>query len=101
MAATGAHGLGIDWCIQPQRARAFAGDDVTLQGNFDPAKLLSPIPAIRQEVETMLTQFGGHRHIANLGHGILPNVPVDHARAFVDTVKAFDKARIEREKVTG
>ncbi|KIC96106.1 uroporphyrinogen decarboxylase [Flavihumibacter solisilvae] len=101
MAATGAHGLGIDWCIQPQRARTFAGRNVTLQGNFDPAKLLSPIPVIKQEVETMLTQFGGHRHIANLGHGILPNVPVDHARAFVDTVKSFDKARFEKEKVAG
>lgn len=89
MAATGAHGLGIDWCIQPQRARQFAGENVTLQGNFDPARLLSPIPEIEQSVKAMLKAFGGHRHIANLGHGILPNVPVDHAKAFVDTVKSF------------
>src|ERR1700744_6204774 len=45
MAATGAHGLGIDWCIRPQLARQMAGPKVTLQGNFDPAKLVSPIPA--------------------------------------------------------
>ncbi|WP_153795760.1 uroporphyrinogen decarboxylase [Foetidibacter luteolus] len=89
MAATGAHGLGIDWCIEPQMARRFAGNKVTLQGNFDPAKLLSPIPTIQQEVKQMLKAFGGRQHIANLGHGILPNVPVDHARAFVDTVKEF------------
>jgi uroporphyrinogen decarboxylase len=44
MAATGAHGLGIDWCINPQTAREFAGANISLQGNFDPAKLLSPIP---------------------------------------------------------
>lgn len=87
MAATGARGLGIDWCITPQMARNFAGDKVTLQGNFDPAKLLSPIPVIRKEVKQMLKAFGNNRYIANLGHGILPNVPVDHARAFVDTVK--------------
>ena len=87
MAATGAQGLGIDWCIQPQMAREFAGDHITLQGNFDPAKLLSPIPVIQKEVKTMLNAFGPGRHIANLGHGILPNVPVDHARAFVDAVK--------------
>jgi len=89
MAATGAHGLGIDWCIEPEMARKFAGDTVTLQGNFDPAKLLSPIPVIKKEVKQMLKAFGGKKHIANLGHGILPNVPVDHARAFVDAVKEF------------
>lgn len=89
MAATGAQGLGIDWCIKPELARQFAGNQISLQGNFDPARLLSPIPEIKKQVKTMLTAFGGHRHIANLGHGILPNVPVDHARAFVDAVKEY------------
>jgi uroporphyrinogen decarboxylase len=89
MAETGASALGIDWCITPQGARNFAGADIVLQGNFDPAKLLSPIPVIQKEVREMLTAFGGQKHIANLGHGILPNVPVDHARAFVDTVKEW------------
>jgi len=92
MADTGAHGLGIDWCIEPHMARQFAGADITLQGNFDPAKLLSPIPVIEKEVTEMLQAFGPGRHIANLGHGILPNVPVDHAKAFVDTVKNFRHA---------
>ncbi|MGC4057051.1 MAG: uroporphyrinogen decarboxylase [Chitinophagaceae bacterium] len=89
MAATGAAGLGIDWCIPAKLARQFAGDQVTLQGNFDPAKLMSPIPVIEEEVKQMLRAFGPGRHIANLGHGILPNVPVDHAKAFVRTVKEF------------
>jgi len=89
MAATGANGLGIDWCIRPQMARELAGERVALQGNFDPAKLLSPIPVIEQEVRTMLDEFGGRGHIANLGHGILPNVPVEHAIAFVETVKNY------------
>ncbi len=89
MAATGAAGLGIDWCIKPQIARQLSGNNITLQGNFDPAKLLSPIPVIKKEVKQMLHAFGKGHHIANLGHGILPNVPVDHARAFVDTVKEF------------
>jgi uroporphyrinogen decarboxylase len=89
MAATGAHALGIDWCIRPQMARQLAGPAIALQGNFDPAKLLSPIPVIRKEVKAMLDAFSGHPHIANLGHGILPNVPVDHARAFVETVKNY------------
>ncbi len=91
MAATGAQGLGIDWCVTPQMARKFAGDDIALQGNFDPAKLLSPIPQIEKEVKQMLRDFEGKRHIANLGHGILPNVPVDAAKAFVNTVKEWSK----------
>ena len=88
MAATGAHGLGIDWCIKPELARQFAGSNITLQGNFDPAKLLAPIPEIEKAVKEMLKGFDRQRYIANLGHGILPNVPVDHAKAFVETVKA-------------
>jgi len=91
MAATGTNGLGIDWCITPGMARELAGDTVTLQGNFDPAKLLSPIPVIKKEVKKMLSDFGGQRHIANLGHGILPNTPVAHAKAFVETVKEWKR----------
>lgn len=89
MASTGAAGLGIDWCISPQMARQFAGGNISLQGNFDPAKLLSPIPVIQNEVKEMLQGFGKGRYVANLGHGILPNVPVDHARAFVNAVKNY------------
>lgn len=89
MAETGANGLGIDWCIRPSIARELSGPGPVLQGNYDPAKLLSPIPIIRKEVISMLDDFKAYRHIANLGHGILPNIPVDHARAFVDTVKAY------------
>ncbi|HTS45863.1 MAG TPA: uroporphyrinogen decarboxylase [Puia sp.] len=89
MAETGANGLGLDWCISPTMARKFSGNDITLQGNLDPAKLLSPIPDIKREVRKMVEEFGSQRYIANLGHGILPNVPVDHARAFVETVKNY------------
>lgn len=91
MAVTGAHGLGIDWCITPQLARQFAGDDMVLQGNFDPAKLLAPISDIKREVAEMMNAFGPKNYIANLGHGILPNTPVDHAKAFVDTVKEWKR----------
>ena len=89
MAATGAYGLGIDWCIRPQVARQMAGDKIALQGNFDPAKLLAPVPVIQKEVKAMLDAFKGYPHIANLGHGILPDVPVDHAKAFVEAVKHY------------
>jgi uroporphyrinogen decarboxylase len=94
MSQTGTNGLGIDWCITPELARKFSGNNVTLQGNLDPAKLLSPIQAIKKEVKTMMDNFGSQRYIANLGHGILPETPVDHARAFVDTVKNYQYEKI-------
>jgi uroporphyrinogen decarboxylase len=89
LSATGAHCLGVDWCVTPAMARQLAGDKIVLQGNLDPAKLLAPIEVIKTETRKMLDDFGGQRHIANLGHGILPNTPVDHAKAFVDIVKNF------------
>lgn len=89
MAATGAHGLGIDWCIKPQLARQFAGPNITLQGNYDPAHLLGSIPQIQKEAKEMIDAFGKQRYIVNLGHGILPNVPVENAKAFVEAVKNY------------
>ena len=89
LSKSGAAGIGIDWCIDPKVARQFTNNSITLQGNFDPAKLLAPIPEIKKAVKEMIDGFGTHRYIANLGHGITPNVPVDHARAFVDAVKEY------------
>jgi uroporphyrinogen decarboxylase len=87
LSESNAAGIGIDWCISPQVARQLSGNKITLQGNFDPAKLLAPIPEIKKAVKQMIHAFGKDLYIANLGHGIMPNVPVDHARAFVDAVK--------------
>jgi uroporphyrinogen decarboxylase len=89
LSKSSAAGLGIDWCITPQMARELTGNRVALQGNFDPAKLLAPIPDIKKAVKEMIDGFGMQNYIANLGHGITPNVPVDHARAFVDAVKEY------------
>lgn len=89
LSKSSAAGIGVDWCIDPAMARAFTNNSITLQGNFDPAKLLAPIPEIRKAVKEMIAAFGTQRYIANLGHGITPNVPVDHAKAFVDAVKEF------------
>ncbi|MEY4660168.1 MAG: uroporphyrinogen decarboxylase, partial [Bacteroidota bacterium] len=75
--------------ITPQLARQMTNNSITIQGNFDPAMLLAPIPEIQQAVKEMIDAFGPQRYIANLGHGITPNVPVDHARAFVDAVKSY------------
>ena len=84
-----AAGVGIDWCIRPEYARQLTNNKIVLQGNFDPAKLLAPIPEIKKAVKEMIDAFGVQNYIANLGHGITPNIPVDHARAFVDAVKEY------------
>jgi uroporphyrinogen decarboxylase len=84
-----AAGLGLDWCIEPKFARELTGGRITLQGNFDPSKLLAPIPELKKAVREMIDGFGTRRYIANLGHGIMPNVPVDHAKAFVEAVKEY------------
>jgi uroporphyrinogen decarboxylase len=89
LSKTSAAGLGLDWSVTPSLARQLTGNNITLQGNFDPSKLLAPIPQIKKEVKEMIDGFGTRRYVANLGHGILPNVPVDHARAFVDAVKEY------------
>ncbi len=89
LSQSSASGLGIDWCVDPKVARELTNSSITLQGNFDPSKLLAPIPEIKKAVKEMIDGFGTQRYIANLGHGIMPNVPVDHARAFVDAVKEY------------
>ncbi len=89
LSESSASGIGIDWSIAPKLARNLTNNNITLQGNFDPAKLLAPIPQIKKWVNEMIDGFGTQRYIANLGHGITPNVPVDHAIAFVDAVKDY------------
>ncbi len=89
LSQSSASGIGIDWSLTPQFARELTNNSITLQGNFDPAKLLAPIPQIKKWVKEMIDGFGIQRYIANLGHGITPNVPVDHAKAFVEAVKEY------------
>jgi uroporphyrinogen decarboxylase len=89
MGKSGASALGVDWTCSARNARYLSGGQITLQGNFDPSRLLSPIPTIKSEVKKMIDGFGKDRYIVNLGHGILPNIPVDHAQAFVDAVKEY------------
>ena len=89
MGRSGASAIGVDWTCSARNARYLSGGQITLQGNFDPTRLLSPIPEIKSSVHKMINEFGKDKYIVNLGHGILPNIPVDHAKAFVDAVKEY------------
>jgi uroporphyrinogen decarboxylase len=82
---TGATVVGLDWRAGLDVARSRLGD-LTLQGNLDPAVLLGPPALIRTRARQVLDEAGPTGHIFNLGHGILPETPPDHARVLVDTV---------------
>lgn len=95
LAATGADAIGVDWRVDMADAFARVGDKVTLQGNMDPCMLYAPPEAIEAEVRRIHAQVAGRPgHVFNLGHGILPDVPVAHAQAFVRAVKALEAARV-------
>jgi uroporphyrinogen decarboxylase len=89
MAKSGAAALGVDWTCSAKNARYLTGGQITLQGNFDPARLLSPPAEITRRVHQMIDEFGKDRYIANLGHGILPNIPLENAEAFINAVKTY------------
>lgn len=88
--ATGADVVGVDWQTDALEARhRLPAARVTLQGNLDPCWLYADPTMIRERTRNMLESFGGQSHIANLGHGILPDVPVAHAKAFIDAVREW------------
>ena len=90
MAKSGASALGVDWTCSAKNARYLSGGKITLQGNFDPSRLFSPPKDIKKMVHQMIDEFGKDRYIVNLGHGILPNIPVENAKAFVEAVKEYN-----------
>jgi uroporphyrinogen decarboxylase len=78
--------IGLDWRIRVDEARQRLGQDVALQGNLDPVVLFAPLHEIERRVQSILKQAGNQGFIFNLGHGILPETPVESVRATVDMV---------------
>lgn len=84
----GASVLGIDWRIDLGEVRGRLGPGIALQGNLDPLVLLAPPAEIRARVRAIHDSLGGTGgHIFNLGHGVLPFIPVSGVGAFVEAVK--------------
>lgn len=85
--------IGLDWTREVGDVRQSIGRRKALQGNLDPCVLFAPKEKIREEVVRILDSYGqGSGHIFNLGHGILPNTPVENARYLVDCVKELSGA---------
>lgn len=92
VARSGATVLSVDWRVNLRELRETLGPGVALQGNVDPAVLLGPPEKIRQATSEAIAALGGVRHILNLGHGILPQTPVEHARLFIETAQRAEVA---------
>ncbi len=93
LADTGCDGLGVDWTITLEEARARVGERVSLQGNLDPAILLTSPEVIRNQVEATLASYGtGHGHVFNLGHGVTPEVDPANMSVLCDSVREFSPA---------
>ncbi len=79
--------LSVDWRVPLDQVRQAVGPDIALQGNLDPTALLAPPAQIDRAVAKVVEAGRGGAHVVNLGHGILPMTPVEHARAFIDGAK--------------
>ncbi|HRB15124.1 MAG TPA: uroporphyrinogen decarboxylase, partial [Nitrospira sp.] len=87
MRQAGGDVIGIDWRIPIDEAWAMVGYDRAVQGNLDPVTLFGPISEIERRVTDILRRAAGRPgHIFNLGHGILPNTPVENVAATIDLV---------------
>ena len=87
----GADVLGVDWRVELDEAWDLLGD-VAIQGNLDPALLFSTEKEVRARARRILTQAANRPgHIFNLGHGVLPETPMDNVLALIDEVKSARK----------
>ena len=94
MRAAGGDVIGLDWRVDLAEAWKRLGYDVAVQGNLDPIALFAAVPEIRSRARAILELAGGRPgHIFNLGHGILPETPVDHVIALVDAVHELSQRR--------
>jgi uroporphyrinogen decarboxylase len=85
--AAGGAVIGLDWRVNLDEAWSTLGHDVAVQGNLDPVALFAAPKEITRRVGEILRRAGGRPgHIFNLGHGVLPETPVDHVVAMVDAV---------------
>lgn len=96
--------IGLDWRVDLADARRRLGPDVAVQGNLDPLMLLAPPPVIEERVAQLLEQGGSLRglpgHVVNLGHGVLPDTPVEHVVAFVEAVHRLSRQAPARARET-
>ena len=93
IAAIGCDAVGLDWTVDIGAARARVGMRVALQGNLDPAILLSSAQVVQREAAAILASYGkGNGHVFNLGHGISQHTPPENVAALIETVRTTSVA---------
>lgn len=78
--------ISLDWAVTPEKARELLGDGVTLQGNLDPCALYGDDAQLTELARNMVKRFGKGRYIANLGHGMYPDMSPDKVEVFVNAI---------------
>ena len=83
----GIDAIGLDTAVEPEAAIAALPERLTLQGNLDPLALVAGGRRLDEQIERVLTDFEDRAHIFNLGHGIVPETPVEHVERLVARVR--------------
>lgn len=92
MAQSGVDIVSVDWTVDMAEARQRLGQQVGVQGNMDPCALFGSKEFIRDRIEDTIRKAGNHRHIMNLGHGVLPSTPEENVAFFFETAKQIKPA---------
>jgi len=92
IASSDCNTVGLDWQMDMANVRDILGDNVTVQGNLDPAALYASHSEVEQLTKNLLGTFKSRRHIVNLGHGVYPDIDPEKVKTFIKTVKDYEIA---------
>ncbi|CAF0943649.1 unnamed protein product [Brachionus calyciflorus] len=91
--------LGLDWTIEPRNARKICDENLSLQGNLDPCALYASNEDLTKIIRDMLLKFGCKRYIANLGHGIYPDINPESVKHLVNQIHLISHEIIQKENI--
>ncbi|KAL3508764.1 hypothetical protein ACH5RR_028165 [Cinchona calisaya] len=100
MKLTGVDVIGLDWTVDMEDGRKRLGNDVSIQGNVDPAVLFSSLPAVTDEIRRVVKSAGPRGHILNLGHGVLVGTPEEAVAHFFDVARSLKIDTLTEERET-